>query len=305
MKVFLSFSGEVSHKIAAAFEAWLPEVIQQVQPYLSSSMEKGIPWGKELSEELKSTNFGILCITREAVTAPWLNFEAGSLAKQVDIAHVVPFLLAMEKEALPQNSPLLQFQMVRFDKDDVETLVKTINAKCESPLSESRLTRAFERCWPDLQARLDKLLPVATDAYVDTVTAAADRDVADMIKEVLAIVREEQRGRIALESEWRLAIPRSRFSDERTEDRVLAVMEDRITDIGAFAATLPLDQEQARQFSELTGSAMNSMHDIRTMLRVPRRRSRSGQASPALTLGLSRGLAVSAEVVSAKDAVGD
>jgi len=42
MKVFISWSGELSHKVARIFRDWLPNVVQILEPYVSSEdIDKG------------------------------------------------------------------------------------------------------------------------------------------------------------------------------------------------------------------------------------------------------------------------
>lgn len=82
MKVFISWSGERSKKVALIFHEWLPQVIQSLEPFASSEdIEKGSRWNTDIAQELKESTFGLICVTKDNLSAPWLNFEAGALSK--------------------------------------------------------------------------------------------------------------------------------------------------------------------------------------------------------------------------------
>src|SRR5581483_8186823 len=109
MKVFISWSGKRSRAVAVALRDWLPGVINSVEPFVSSEdIYAGSRWQKEIAEQLESTNFGIVCVTKENQHAPWLNFEAGALAKAVESSYVVP--LAVDLKPTDVEIPLGQFQ---------------------------------------------------------------------------------------------------------------------------------------------------------------------------------------------------
>lgn len=109
MKVFLSWSGEQSREVAKVLKEWIPDIIQAVDPWMSEEdIHKGARWGSELADSLQGPHFGLLCLTRENLTAPWLLFEAGALSKSLDVARVCPFLFGIEKTDI-ERGPLLQF----------------------------------------------------------------------------------------------------------------------------------------------------------------------------------------------------
>ena len=84
MKVFISWSGEKSHKIANILREWMPCVIQSIKPYVSSKdIDKGARWSTDIAKELEDSYFGIICVTKSNINAPWINFEAGALSKAV------------------------------------------------------------------------------------------------------------------------------------------------------------------------------------------------------------------------------
>jgi hypothetical protein len=81
----------------------------------SEDIEAGTRWGSHVTTELSVTRFGIICLTPENQTAPWLLFEAGALAKTIENTYVVPYLIDLELAEI-QHGPLNQFQAKRANK---------------------------------------------------------------------------------------------------------------------------------------------------------------------------------------------
>lgn len=157
MKVFISWSGEKSHKVATALHAWLPYVIQAVKPIMSSSdISKGDRWSEKLARRLENTQFGIVVLTPSNLKAPWLNFEAGALSKFVDNSSLSPFLFQVRPENV--EGPLTQFQITNFVEEDVFSLLASINNKLEpeARLNPALLKKTFETWWPDFKAAVEQ-----------------------------------------------------------------------------------------------------------------------------------------------------
>ena len=84
MKLFISWSGEVSHRVALHFKEWLPVVLPFVEAWVSSEdIPKGSRWGAELATQLEGTDAGIVCLVPGNIDEPWLNFEAGALIRHL------------------------------------------------------------------------------------------------------------------------------------------------------------------------------------------------------------------------------
>jgi len=166
MKVFLSWSGAKSHKVALVFRDWLPSVIQEITPYVSSEdIDKGARWSTDIAKELEDSTFGILCVTKENISAPWLTFEAGALSKTMDKSFVSPFLFDIKRSEV--DGPILQFQSTIFEKEDIQKLVRTLNKACgENGLSEERLGKAFSVWYPTLENDLNAIDGQADESQV-------------------------------------------------------------------------------------------------------------------------------------------
>ena len=184
MKVFISWSGDRSKAIAGAFKEWLPSVIQAVRPYFSpNDIEKGARWSNEISKELESSAVGLICLTKENLTASWLMFEAGALSKSLDESRVCPMLFGLEPSDM--SGPLVQFQATSFSKEEVLKLLRTINQQLDSAALESKTLEAvFEKWWPDLEQKVAAVLkgaPAAKDVNL--------RSEREILEEVLQLSR--------------------------------------------------------------------------------------------------------------------
>lgn len=197
MKVFLSWSGELSHKVALAFRDWLPSVIQSIEPYVSSEdIDKGARWSAEMAEELEKSRYGIICITKENVGKPWINFEAGALSRSIEkstvqafSSAVSPFLFDLKSSDL--EGPLTQFQYVVNERSDILKLISSVNSKVEvNQLSPEKVEKTFERWWPDLR---DALAKIATEGLVSSEPRTPARKPEEILNELLELVRSQQR----------------------------------------------------------------------------------------------------------------
>jgi hypothetical protein len=157
MKVFISWSGSISRQIARSFYDWLPDVLQNVEPFMSSEdIEKGTRWLGTMLTQLESCHFGLVCLTPENITAPWIHFEAGSLSKMIDRSRLVPILFQLAPSDV--QGPLTQFQMVNFGQEGMLQLLQSINnTNDERKLQESRLENIFEKFWPELEKRIGEI----------------------------------------------------------------------------------------------------------------------------------------------------
>ena len=59
MKIFLSWSGELSQHVATTLSNWLPDVVQDTHTWISDYIGAGTRWTEKLNEELETSDFGV------------------------------------------------------------------------------------------------------------------------------------------------------------------------------------------------------------------------------------------------------
>jgi len=188
VKVFVSWSGDRSRAVAEALVQWLPRVINAIDPWISTEMEKGTRSASEMANALEATRFGIICLTRDNLSEPWVHFEAGALSKTRD-ARVWTFLLDITYTDI--QAPLSQFQHTQAVRDDARKMITAMNTAVresgERALDDRILDEQFSDLWPKLEAAL-AAIPKAKGAKQPV---RSDRE---LLEEIVELVRQAQRG---------------------------------------------------------------------------------------------------------------
>lgn len=154
MKVFVSWSGILSKKVAQELKKWLPCIIQSIDVFYSpEDIEKGENWDSKISTELSECNYGIVCLTSENTNAPWINFEAGAIAKTLE-SRVSALMVDIKTSEI--QGPLKRYQATKLEKEDMWQLISDINKATDSPLSSDVLESTFNAIWDSMYRAIKK-----------------------------------------------------------------------------------------------------------------------------------------------------
>lgn len=244
MKVFLSWSGDASHQIARALYGWLPMLIQRIEPYISSEIDKGARWSTDIARELESSSFGIACVTNENKEAPWLLFEAGALSKSVAEGRLAPLLCGIEQSDI-QRSPISQFQMTKFERAEFLRLLHSINSSLGlEALEVMVLDNLFDALWPSLSAAVEAILEASEQSQPRPPAPVDGERIMGAIEELITNSRATAQI---------LARPEKLLPESYLRHAVrLAAGSDRI-----------LSEREVRRLTELVSEARSSLGDTR------------------------------------------
>jgi TIR domain len=134
MKIFISWSGPRSAAVAEVLKEYLPLINNAFDPWLSSEdIPKGSRSTGEIGDALANARAGIICLTPNNLTAPWILFEAGGIAKTVTEKPLACTLL-IGLEPSQVSKPLGDFQATRLKEKEplpesagLLRLIKTLN----------------------------------------------------------------------------------------------------------------------------------------------------------------------------------
>lgn len=188
MKVFLSWSGDASLQIARELSEWIQMILQSVEIFLSpEDIEKGARWTGEISRKLEESNYGLICLTKDNLTAPWLAFEAGALTK-LESGRAVTLLFGVTPAEV--KGPLSIFQHTKFAEAEFLQLLNQMNkiAGGAKPVAEAALRNLFAMTWPD---RSKKIQLIIEGAAIGTGAPAPNPPtrVEEMLSELASLTR--------------------------------------------------------------------------------------------------------------------
>lgn len=271
MKVFLSWSGTASQQIAEQLRAWLPLILQPVQPFLTSNdIEKGARWSGEIGKELEECNFGIVCLTRENLNSQWMAFEAGALSKQLSSRVATAIFGISQQDVKP---PLALFQATQFNEQEFRKLLGSINGAL--PVDQQRddadINKLFLMLWPQLKADISNILERQPEAG-----PAPAPDYPAMVVELLGLARQQAS---MLASPERLLEPvMERLS--RMLDHVVRYNMETAYGLSKLTDERNRSKEiELARLMEMRGTTEQHIHELKSTLEVLQQQLKASEQS--------------------------
>ncbi|HKR14794.1 MAG TPA: TIR domain-containing protein [Pyrinomonadaceae bacterium] len=151
MRVFISWSGDRSHRVASAVHEWISVAFPALDPWLSSEMEKGKSWANKLLDGLTTSTLGILCVTAEA-NHDWMAFEAGALLDAAGDGRSLVVVLIDPDPVQLAASPIGAFAAFTGDDSGLRAFAIHLGRQTEHPISEQRADELSATLLSDITA---------------------------------------------------------------------------------------------------------------------------------------------------------
>lgn len=155
MHVFISWSGEKSLAYAIELKKLIENCIQSAKVFCSNDdIRNGENWSSILLEELRTAKFGIVCLTKENIYSPWINFEAGAIANKLNNKMTAMLIDVNQSDIKP---PLSLYQTTRMEKDNLLRMILSINETIDDKVDIDRVKKSFDHFYCDFQNNVSKL----------------------------------------------------------------------------------------------------------------------------------------------------
>lgn len=198
IKVFISWSGDLAREVAVALRDWLPVLFDNVDPWTSDTdIDPGARSLDNIHTALQDSAAGIVVITSQNQDEPWLNYEAGALAKTVsnDTTRVVPLLVDIDSPT-QLTGPISQFQAKPLDKAGMSSIAAMLGRLVDADLAALQLR--LDLVWPQLEEKLSAITSARSPQ--PNKPRRAQPEILDEILGIVRLLRDERR-----QPQWGLA----------------------------------------------------------------------------------------------------
>lgn len=189
MKIFLSWSGEISKGFAIALKSWIINYFDyKIDFFLSEEISAGKLWYDAIEENLNNCELGIFCITQGNLKSPWLGFEAGWLSKRFHDGTAIPLLLNVNPDDYNQ-SPLSGFQSKSTDLKGILYVLEKINSLAEKKIKDTVLKNNVENNFNVLNKELKSIVKYGSQGVIaDYINLLNETNLERYYDEIIKII---------------------------------------------------------------------------------------------------------------------
>lgn len=152
-KIFLSWSKSKSKAYAEIFRDLAINVLGMLSKNIfisSQSISNGEDWWIEIKDALESSEFGIVFVTDENYSSPWLNYESGILQSRFKKNSLLPISTTGDaKKVLRESVPLTKFQFTNAidDKRLMSKLMVNIADRMSIGIDKKNIDAKLNTYW--------------------------------------------------------------------------------------------------------------------------------------------------------------
>lgn len=155
MHVFISWHESKSLAYAEKLKDLIKNCIQSTTVFCSSDdIHNGDNWPQVLFEELSSAKYGIVCLTKDNIKEPWINFEAGAIANKLGNKMTCLLIDLKTSDLFP---PLSLYQATKLEKKSIQNMLLSINETLPNKVETSRILDSFNMFYSVFEENIQKL----------------------------------------------------------------------------------------------------------------------------------------------------
>jgi hypothetical protein len=151
MQLFVCWHGDRGRRVAEILKKHLETIVNGLKVFVSTDIPKGVVWFEAVSDALKASDAGLICLTSDSLDSPWIHYEAGALAKTFDgqPGRMYTYLVGVAPEDL--TGPLSAYQSTAATLGDTKKLVESLIASMTGEKSEanSGWIKRFQTQWSE------------------------------------------------------------------------------------------------------------------------------------------------------------